>query len=64
MSNALVPIIYKDNLEKEAEAFLRKYYKEALLQPMWVDPSELAKRMKLTVIRHRISKDMNVFGQI
>ena len=64
MSNALVPIIYKDNLEKEAEAFLRKYYKEALLQPMWVDPSELAKRMRLTVIRHRISEDMSVFGQI
>lgn len=51
MSNALVPIIYKkDNLEKEAETFLRKYYKEALLQPMWVDPSELARRMKLTVV--------------
>ena len=42
MSNALVPIIYKDDLEKEAEAFLRKYYKEALLQPTWVNPSELA----------------------
>ena len=64
MSNALVPIIYKDNLEKEAEAFLQKYYKEALLQPMWINPSELARRMKLTVIRHRISKDMDVFGQI
>ncbi len=64
MSNALVPIIYKDDLEKEAEVFLRKYYKEALLQPMWIDPTELAKRMKLTVIRHRISEDMSVFGQI
>ena len=64
MSNALVPIINKDNLEKEAEAFLRKYYKEALLQPMWIDPVELAKRMRLTVLRHRISEDMSVFGQI
>lgn len=64
MSNALVPIIYKDDLEKEAEAFLRKYYKEALLQPMWIDPVELTKRMKLTVLRHRISEDMTVFGQI
>ena len=64
MSNALVPIISKDNLEKEAEAFLQKYYKEALLQPMWINPSELARRMELTVIRHRISKDMDVFGQI
>lgn len=64
MSNALVPIIYKDNLEKEAEVFLRKYYNEALLQPMWIDPAELARRMKLTVIRHRIAEDMSVFGQI
>ena len=64
MSNALVPIIYKDDLEKEAEAFLRKYYKEALLQPMWVDPIELARRMNLTVLQHRISEDMTVFGQI
>jgi transcriptional regulator with XRE-family HTH domain len=64
MSNALVPIIYKEDLEKEAEAFLRKYYKEALLQPMWIDPVELARRMKLTVLRHRISEDMTVFGQI
>lgn len=38
MSNALVSIIYKDDLEKEAEAFLRKYYKEDLLQLMWIDP--------------------------
>lgn len=64
LSNALVPIIYKDDLEKEAEAFLRKYYKEALLQPMWINPIELARRMRLTVLRHRISEDMTVFGQI
>ena len=38
-SNALVPITYKKDLEKEAEAFLRKYYKEVLLQPMWIDLS-------------------------
>ena len=64
LSNALVPIIHKEDLEKEAEAFLRKYYKEALLQPMWIDPVELARRMQLTVLRHRISEDMAVFGQI
>mgnify|MGYP005776008749 CR=1 FL=1 len=64
MSNALVSIIYKDDLEKEAEAFLRKYYKEDLLQLMWIDPIELARRMQLTVLRHHISEDMTVFGQI
>lgn len=64
MSNGLVSIIYKENLEKEEEAFVRKYYKEALLQPMWINPAELAARMHLTVIPHRISEDMSVFGQV
>ena len=64
LSNSLVPIIYKDDLENEAGVILRKYYGEALLQPMWIDPCELARRMKLTVLRHRISEDMSVFGQI
>lgn len=31
---------------------------------MWIDPIELAGRMRLTVLRHRISEDMTVFGQI
>lgn len=31
---------------------------------MWIDPIERAGRMKLTVLRHRISEDMSVFGQI
>ena len=64
LSNALVPIIHKEDLEKEAEAFLRKYYKEALLKPMWIDPVEIARRMGLSVLRHRISEDSSVFGQI
>ncbi len=31
---------------------------------MWIDSAELAKRVKLMVLRHRISEDMSVFGQI
>jgi len=31
---------------------------------MWIDPTELAKRMRLSVLKHRISEDMSVFGQI
>ena len=64
MSDSLVPYIRKNDLENEAERFLRKYYPEALVQPTAVDPSELARRMELTVIAHRISKDTSIFGQI
>lgn len=64
MSDSLVPIISKDNLEYEAENFLRRNYIEALLQPMWVDPDELARRMSLTIKRQRITEDLSVFGQI
>lgn len=64
MSDSLVPIINKQDLEKEADEFLKKYYPEARLEPMWVDPAVLTERMKLTVLPHRISEDMSVFGQI
>lgn len=43
MSDALVLIISKDNLEAVATDFLKRNYPKALLQPMAVDPSELAK---------------------
>ncbi|MEG0736310.1 MAG: hypothetical protein RR441_05545 [Longicatena sp.] len=63
MSDALVPIIYKDQLEKEAENFLRRNYKKALLEPIWVDPMELATSMGLTVRMTYITKDGSVFGR-
>ena len=49
MSDALVPIISKDNLEAVATDFLRQNYPKVLLQPMAIDPSELAKSMGLSV---------------
>lgn len=63
MSDALVPIIYKEDLEKEAEDFLRRYYPKALLEPCFVNPRELADNMGLTVRVMRISKDTSVFGR-
>lgn len=45
MDDALVPVIYKDNLERVAEQFLRDHYKKALLEPIWVNPTELAESM-------------------
>ena len=49
MSDALVPIIYKKDLERVATEFLQKYYPEALFKPTYVDPTVLAKRMGLSV---------------
>ena len=64
MSDALVPIISKDNLESIATDFLKRNYPKALLQPMAIDPSELAKSMGLTVKLKRITEDCSIFGQI
>ena len=64
MSNALVPIIYKKDLEDNATEFLRKHYSEALLKPMYVDPMILAKRMGLSVKVQSITRDFSVFGQL
>ena len=64
MDDALVPIIGKDRLEKEATDFLVRYYPEALKEPLHVEPETLAKRMKLKVTPLQITDDYSVFGQI
>ena len=64
MSDALVPIIGKDNLEAIATDFLKRNYPKALLQPMAVAPAELVKSMELTVKLKRITEDCSIFGQI
>ena len=64
MSDALVPIIYKKDLERVATEFLQKYYPEALFKPTYVDPTVLAKRMGLSVKIKSITKDFSVFGQL
>lgn len=64
MSDALVPIISKDNLETVATDFLKRNYPKSLLQPMAVDPTELVKSMGLTVKLKRITEDCSIFGQI
>lgn len=64
LSDSLVPVMRKEDLEQVADEFLNKYYPEARLQPMWIDPVKLAERMGLTVICHTISSEGTVFGQI
>lgn len=64
MSDSLVPIIHKEQLESVATDFLRRHYPEALKNPMAVEPQVLAEKMGLTVEMREITKDFTVFGQI
>lgn len=70
MDDSLVPIIPYEKLDDVATAFLQEYYPAALRIPMrgqdpvWVDPTELAMNMGLTVRNQRIREDASVFGQI
>ena len=64
MSDALVPIIRKDDLKKVAIDFLKRNYPKALLQPMAVAPKDLAERMGSKVELKHIAKDCSAFGQI
>lgn len=63
MDDALVPVINKNQLDDAAEQFLREHYKKALLEPMWVDPKELAEGMGLTIRYENITKDGSIFGR-
>ena len=64
MSDSLVPIIHKDQLEVVAKAFLENYYNEALNKPMAIDPTVLAERMGLLIELKNITSDFSTFGQI
>lgn len=64
LSDSLVPIISRADLEKEAEEFLRQHYPKALLEPAWIDPLKLADNMGLSVKRVNITKDMTSFGRV
>lgn len=64
MSDSLVPIIHKEQLESVATDFLRRHYPEALKTPIAVEPQVLAEKMGLVVEMREITKDFSVFGQI
>jgi len=64
MSDSLVPIINKEQLEFVAADFLRRHYPEALKTPMAIEPQVLAEKMGLAVKMREITKDFSVFGQI
>ena len=63
LSDSLVPYIRKEKLEDEAELILRKYYPQALLEPLEIDPYILASNMGLVVEMKYLTKDGSVFGR-
>ncbi len=70
LSDALVPYIPYDQLDKEATQFLKDNYPEALKitphgeSPVFVDPQKIAAKLGLTVEMKRIKEDASVFGQL
>ena len=64
LSDALVPIISSEDIEFEAEQFLKLYFPEAMKVPQRIDPLLIAEKMGLTVEYYEISEDGNIFGQI
>jgi len=64
MSDSLVPIINREQLEFVATDILRRNYPEALQTPIAVEPQKLAEKMGLEIKMREITKDFSVFGQI
>ncbi|MDR1093527.1 MAG: hypothetical protein LBL66_05200, partial [Clostridiales bacterium] len=60
-----VPVIYKKDFDGEATKFLKKWYPQALKEPIRLPIREIAERMGLKVITDvPLTKDLSVFGQI
>ena len=70
LSDAIVPYITYDQLDKAATEFLKEHYPAALTvtpygqPPVSVDPLVLADSLGLTVKQQRIREDASVFGQL
>ncbi|MDL2293275.1 helix-turn-helix transcriptional regulator [Ruminococcaceae bacterium OttesenSCG-928-D13] len=64
LSDNLVPIIKKDQLETVARSFLEQHYPEALYEPTPMDPNLIAQRMGLSVELRHITSDFSTFGQM
>ena len=63
-SQFLLPIMYAKDYLEAARRLLKRYYPEALDNPMAVDGWELARRMKLTVKRVRFPAGSDIQGRI
>lgn len=64
-SHNIVPYLRKEDLDDEAERFLKEFCPEALEKPMRIPIEEIATQMGLTVIQGKcITTDFSVFGEI
>jgi hypothetical protein len=64
-TDSLVPVIRKEDFDKEATLFLQKYCPDALNTPMAVPIRDIAEnRMGLNVLEHRITEDFSIFGEM
>ncbi|MFS1663240.1 ImmA/IrrE family metallo-endopeptidase [Streptococcus sp. zg-JUN1979] len=64
LSDKLVPKIWKDDLDKVAEAFLKKYDPNTLLTPTRVEPEYIVQQMGLQLRYDSITEDTSILGQI
>lgn len=65
LSGELVPVISRDQFEREAEKFLERYYPEALEKPLRVPIEEIAREMNLKIIEDvPLSDELTYFGTI
>lgn len=64
-SGELVPIISRDDFDKEATRFLETYYPEALNKPVPVPIRQIAEKMNLSIVEDtRLSTELSVFGMV
>ncbi|MCD8131928.1 MAG: hypothetical protein LUE16_11765 [Lachnospiraceae bacterium] len=64
LSDYLVPILSRDELDIEAEQILRRYYPEALQKPICLNVNLFTKKLGLKVQYARITKDGSILGQL
>lgn len=63
LSKYLVPVLAAEDIEREAEAILCRYYPEAMLSPTAVNGELLARRMGLTVLDVPMPPEQKLMGQ-
>ncbi len=64
LSDQLIPLIRKNDLDKVAETILERYFPLALDVPTALSPDVLASKMGLTIEHSEITEDCSIFGQI
>ncbi|MDC7248471.1 MAG: helix-turn-helix transcriptional regulator [Sphaerochaetaceae bacterium] len=64
LSDQLIPLIKKTELDNIANDFLKKYFPESINKPQSINPYIIAQKMGLNIEKHSLSKDCSIFGSI